>query len=49
MENGLPPDNCNALSITRHKRPVKYIYTLHGHQHVDKAKYMGVTIQSDFK
>ena len=30
---------------------IKYSYTLHGHQlkHADKAKYLGVTIQSDLK
>jgi hypothetical protein len=40
-----------VLSITRNKTPVKYTYTLHGHQleHADKAKYLGVTIQSDLK
>jgi hypothetical protein len=45
------PDKCNVLSITRHKAPVKHINTLHGHQleHADKAKYLGVTIQSDLK
>jgi hypothetical protein len=39
------------LSITRNKTPVKHTYTLHGHQleHADKAKYLGVTIQSDLK
>ena len=45
------PDKCNVLSITRNKTPIKYSYTLHGHQleHADKAKYLGVTIQSDLK
>ena len=45
------PDKCYVLSITRNKTPVKYTYTLQGHQleHADKAKYMGVTIQSDLK
>ena len=45
------PDKCNMLPITRHKTPIKYSYTLHGHQLelVDIAKYMGVTIQSDLK
>jgi hypothetical protein len=39
------------LSITRNKTPVKHTYTLHEHQleHADKAKYLGVTIQSDLK
>jgi myo-inositol-hexaphosphate 3-phosphohydrolase len=45
------PDKCNVLSITRNKTPIKYSYTLHGHQleHADKVKYLGVTIQSDLK
>ena len=44
-------DKCNVLSITRNKTPVKCPYTLHGHQleHADKAKYLGVTMQSDLK
>jgi len=39
------PDDCHMLSITRNKTPIKYSYTLHGHQleHADKAKYLGVT------
>ena len=45
------PDKCNVLSITRNKTPIKYSCTLHGHQleHADKAKYLGITMQSDFK
>ena len=47
------PDKCNVLSITRKKTSIKYSYTLHVHGHqleyVDKAKYLGVTIQSDLK
>ena len=45
------PDKCNVLSITRNKTPVKHTYTLHRHQleHADKAKFLGVTIQSDLK
>ena len=45
----LHPDKCNVLSITRNKTPIKYSYTLRGHQleHADKAKYLGVTIQSN--
>ena len=45
------PDKCNLLSITWNKTPIKYAYTLHGHQleHADKTKYLGVTIQSDLK
>ena len=45
------PDKCNVMSISRNKNPFVYNYTLHGHilEHVDKAKYLGVTIQSDLK
>ena len=45
------PDKCNVLSINKNKNPIKYNYTLHGQtlEHVDKAKYLGVTIQSDLK
>jgi hypothetical protein len=41
----------NVLFITRNKAPVKYSYTVHGHQleHADTSKYLGVTIQSDLK
>ena len=41
----------NVLFITRNKTPVKYSYTVHGHQleHADTFKYLGVTIQSDLK
>ena len=45
------PDKCNVLSISKNKNPIKYNYTLHGQilEHVNKAKYLGVTIQSDLK
>lgn len=45
------PDKCNVLSISRNKNPIRHTYTLHGNtlEHVDKAKYLGVTIQSDLK
>ena len=45
------PDKCNVLSINKNKNPIKYNYTLRGQslEHVDKAKYLGVTIQSDLK
>jgi len=45
------PDKCNVLSITRNKTPIKHKYQLHGHnlEHVDKAKYLGITIQSDLR
>jgi hypothetical protein len=43
------PDKCNVLSITRNKTSIQYSYTLHQLEHADKAKYLGVTIQSDLK
>jgi hypothetical protein len=45
------PDKCNVLSITRNKNPIKYEYTLHGQilKHTDKAKYLGITLQSNLK
>ena len=45
------PNKCNVLSIIKSKTPINYNYTLHGQvlQHVYKAKYLGVTIQSDLK
>jgi hypothetical protein len=47
------PDKCNVLYIhhTKYNTSIKYTCTLHGHQveHADKAKYLGVTIQSDLK
>ena len=35
----------------KYNTSIKYTCTLHGHQleHADKAKYLGVTIQSDLK
>jgi hypothetical protein len=41
----------NVLFITRNKTPVKYSYTVYGHQleHADKSKYLGVSMQSDLK
>ena len=40
------PDKCNVLSTSKNKNPIKYNYTLHGQilEHVNKAKYLGVTI-----
>ncbi|KAK3085883.1 hypothetical protein FSP39_009995 [Pinctada imbricata] len=45
------PDKCNVLSISKSKNPIKYDYKLHGQtlKHVNKAKYLGVTVQSDLK
>ena len=44
------PDKCQVLTISRKRNPVRYEYVLHGHklQHVDSAKYLGVTMTSDF-
>ena len=44
------PDKCQVLTICRKRNPVRYEYVLHGHklQHVDSAKYLGVTMTSDF-
>ena len=44
-------NKCNVLSVSKNKNPVKYNYSLHGQilEHEDKAKYLGVTIQSDLK
>jgi hypothetical protein len=40
-----------VLTISRNKTPVKFKYCLHGHvlESVDKAKYLGVTINEDLK
>jgi hypothetical protein len=45
------PDKCNVLSITRNKKVIKHQYILHNQilKHTDKATYLGVTIQSNFK
>ena len=45
------PDKCNVLSISKSKDPIKFNYSLHGQilEHVNSAKYLGVTIQSDLK
>jgi len=44
------PDKCQVLTISRKRNPERYKYVLHGHklQHVDSAKYLGVTMTSDF-
>ena len=45
------PQKCNVLSITNNRSIIHYPYILHGNllEHVDKAKYLGVTLQSNFK
>ena len=45
------PDKSYALTISRNKNPIRQSYKLHDHalEHVDKAKYLGVIIQSDHK
>ena len=45
------PVKCNVLSITNNRNIIHYPYKLHGGQleHVTKAKYLGVTVQSNLK
>ena len=40
------PEKCEVITISNRKNPIKFGYTIHGHnlQHVDNAKYLGVTI-----
>ena len=40
------PEKCEAITISNHRSPIKYGYSIHGHhlQHVNNAKYLGVTI-----
>jgi hypothetical protein len=44
------PDKCQVLAITKKKTTIKKNYNLHDHtlEHVPSAKYLGVTITSDF-
>ena len=41
----------NILTITRKKEPIHFDYVLHGHklEHVQTAKYLGVTILHDMR
>jgi hypothetical protein len=43
------PSKCEVLSITKNRNTIHHPYKLHGHelQHVDQAKYLGITITSD--
>ena len=43
------PDKCQVLTITRKKEPIHFDYVLHGNklEHVQTAKYLGVTISHD--
>ena len=45
------PEKCQVLTITRKRTPIVYDYKLHGHtlEHVDSAKYLGVTMTKDFR
>jgi hypothetical protein len=40
------PDKCEVLTITKKRKPLHHDYTIHGHilQHVDSAKYLGLSI-----
>ena len=40
------PEKCEVITISNHRNHIKFGYTIHGHnlQHVDNAKYLGVTI-----
>ena len=40
------PEKCEVITISNRRSPTKYGYSIHGHQlqHVDNAKYLGVTI-----
>ena len=44
------PAKCEVLSITKNKTRIHHVYKLHGHElkHVDQAKYLGITITSDY-
>ena len=43
-------EKCQVLTITRMRQPIVYNYTLHGHtlEHVETAKYLGITMTKDF-
>jgi hypothetical protein len=40
------PDKCEVLTITKKRKPLHHDYTINGHilQHVDSAKYLGLSI-----
>ena len=44
-------DKCQVIHITHNKKVIQHQYSLHSHilKSVDSAKYLGVTISSDFK
>ena len=45
------PEKCQVLTITRKRKPIVYNYTLQGHtlEHVETAKYLGITMTNDFR
>ena len=45
------PLKCNVISITNKRDPIVHNYKLHGHtlEHVESAKYLGITLQSNLK
>ena len=46
---GIPPQKCQALHITSKRKPVRFLYNIHGQtlEEADSAKYLGVTLQND--
>ena len=45
------PEKCEIINITRKRNIYHHPYTLHGHRlkHVERTKYLGVTITRDFR
>jgi len=45
------PSKCQVLSITRNRKVINYPCNLHGHvlEHVNEAKYLGITMSSDLR
>ena len=45
------PLKCNVISITNKRDSIVHNYKLHGHtlEHVESAKYLGITLQSNLK
>jgi hypothetical protein len=45
------PYKCSVLSVTNKKQPIQHNYILHNHilESVSSAKYLGMTVHSNFK